>query len=227
MQVRFFILIIVAAIVLTPTTALSDGASEAEWCLTRATKRIHKQSMRNNYCPQYLGGWAQHHQNNLARDAIQAIVCENNISRAIDYLRVCQCHNKGVHDALPGYASEIRDWAMIRAPQIGLVCPSPPNPTSSPQRSSAIDSACICQYGNGQIAAWFRFKPDNYGQTGLLEVSSNNCEDLSICQRFEQSSGHSYTFYKGQLSLKVNHWSTSANLVTGFQLFSVWGTLDQ
>lgn len=200
-------------------------AEDAEWCLIKATKRIKDQTMRRGNCLSYVVGWGSHHQNDLARDAIHAIVCENNVARALDYLRVCQCHNSGAHDAVASGASEIEDWARRRAPEIGLICPPPPQPVAPPE-PQPLSSACICQYGNGQVAAWFTFRPYNFGATGPVEVSAFQCQDLSLCERFQQSNGYNYKYYTGKNKLYVDRWSENINLVTGSSMFSVWGTLQ-
>jgi hypothetical protein len=199
-----------------------EAARDAEWCLTTATKRIKDQSMRANYCPRYVLGWATHHQNDLARDAINAIVCENNMSRAMDYLRVCQCHNPHAHDNIDGSAGELEVWARRRAPEIGLVCPPPP-PPPVPPTLQPLNAACICEYGNGQVAAWFTYKPNSYGNFGLIDVAAFQCQNLSVCERFQSPNGYFYKTYTGRRNLSIVQWTEQLNLQTGYQSYSAWG----
>lgn len=137
-----YLSVVFVPIVASSASAWRYGYDDAEWCLSHATKRIKDQSMKNTYCPQYVVGWGLHHQRSLARDAVNAVYCENNIDRAIDYLRVCQCHNKGMHDAMVGHRGAIREWAMLRAPQIGIQCPIPaPSPPSPPPMTQTQNQA--------------------------------------------------------------------------------------
>jgi hypothetical protein len=61
---------------------------------------------------------------------------------------------------------------------------------------------------------------------GVVEISSASCEDLAVCERFPQTGGYSYKFYTGKISMRVNNWANQQNWVTGFEVFSVWGTAE-
>ncbi len=113
--------------VIASANCYADPVSDAEWCLTGdATNRIKNQPMGHGYCLKYVAGWGLHLQKDLAMDAVKAIYCENNVSRAIDYLQICQCHNSYVHDSLPSGADKIKEWGQKRGFELKISCPAKP-----------------------------------------------------------------------------------------------------
>lgn len=222
-------LLLVPILILSAAPALANltAAQEAEWCLTRATKKIKDQSMRRGNCAQYVLSWGVKHQNELARDAIYAIACENNISRAIDYLIVCQCHNRGAQSTLRSDKSGVAQWALQRWPSLGRQCKAPEpssRQTSTQAARQVLNAGCICQYSSGAVGAWFSHRPAEYGvMDRVFDVSAASCANLSFCERFQQPSGFNYKFYTGMVKLRPQSWAHSQNLVSGGQAWVLWG----
>ncbi len=200
---------------------IGQGAVAAEWCMTKATNRIHQQTMSDRgVCPRYLLGWGNSHQNDLGRDALQAIICENNLPRAIDYLQVCQCHNKQWHNALPSQRSQVAQWARERFPSAGMICPQ--TSTRIPSQRPPTQPICACRYNDGTIGLWFSGRPNEYGSTGSQTFAASQCQRVSLCQQFDPSGQLGYSYITSPVTMNVTRWSTHRNPSTGFEMYSAW-----
>jgi len=117
---------------INPRRTFTGGAFHADWCLMKDGNRdIREKSMNNGNCASYVIGYGAKSEHELARDAINAIVCEGNVKRAVEYLQVCQCHNRSSQRAVGTDFSGVKAWAQERANEIGLSCQQA-TPTTPP-----------------------------------------------------------------------------------------------
>lgn len=215
------------------------GIEVVSWCTSSGAKSSLREKLsKGSECRKAFLRHGDKSENNLGLSAIKEI-CLGNNDLAKDFVRACDCHNPGDLTAVWKEWWNIVDWAKAhpyceqwanwgrqatKCRSSGKIWNDETRTCTDPApQPSPLNAACICQYGNGQIAAWFTFRPHNYGQNGGVEVWASSCQNLTICEQFKSKNGSYYSFYTGRMTIAVDQWSEHTNLVTGSRSYSVWG----
>lgn len=101
----------------------------------------------------------------------------------------------------------------------------PTTPTNPGAEQNPISSACVCDRGDGQYDAWFRFRPPNYGSLvgKTVRVAASPCEDLRVCPIVGPKQEQRYV--QGLIKLKVQVQRYIENYISGGQSWVLQGQI--
>ena len=94
-------------------------------------------------------------------------------------------------------------------------------------RQYPLRSDCICRYSSGTYGAWFKNKPSAFGKTGNVEIYSQSCSDLRVCEQMPIAGGYQYNTYQGRIVIDIENWQRQTNYINGSEVYTAFGRPSQ